>query len=136
MRAVEGSLGHSPKRAVERGDPAILLARRAPTIKRWSLDARSEGRFACSLMEKVKNQNVLVRHSHSTARAKSSQGRSGSHPECDGVDVRWRVFYAMLASHECGAEMGEGAKSRNDPISFSRSPNVAFPQRAFGTSTV
>jgi hypothetical protein len=44
----------------EREQATILLARRAPTIKLWSLDARSEGRFACSLMEKVKNQNVLV----------------------------------------------------------------------------
>jgi hypothetical protein len=87
-------------RRMKRGRPGILLARRAPTIKRWSLDARSEGRFACSLMEKVKNQNLLVRRAHLAARAKSSQGRSGSHPECDGVDVRWRVFYAMLASHE------------------------------------
>ncbi|MEO8046496.1 MAG: hypothetical protein ABI684_04355 [Nitrospirota bacterium] len=27
----------------------VLLARRAPTIKRWSLDARSEEQSACSL---------------------------------------------------------------------------------------
>jgi hypothetical protein len=32
-----------------REQATILLARRAPTMKRWSLDARSEGRFACSL---------------------------------------------------------------------------------------
>ncbi|MGH7486836.1 MAG: hypothetical protein ACREMY_14730, partial [bacterium] len=32
-----------------RGQATILLARRAPTIKRWSLDARSEGRFAYPL---------------------------------------------------------------------------------------
>jgi len=44
----------------EREQATILLARIAPTMKRWSLDARSEGRFACSLMEKVKNQNVLI----------------------------------------------------------------------------
>ena len=33
----------------KRGQATILLARRAPTIKRWSLDARSEGQFACPL---------------------------------------------------------------------------------------
>jgi len=51
----------------EREQTTILLARRAPTIKRWSLDARSEGRFACSLIEKVKNKNVLVRCAQSRA---------------------------------------------------------------------
>ena len=30
-------------------------------MKRWSLDARSEGRFAYSLMEKVKNRKGLAR---------------------------------------------------------------------------
>jgi len=29
----------------------VLLARRAPTIKRWSLDARSEEQSACFLWE-------------------------------------------------------------------------------------
>ena len=78
MRAVEGSLGHSPKREVGRGDPAILLARRAPTIKRWSLDARSEERFACSLMEKVKNQNVLVRRAHSRINQATLENETGN----------------------------------------------------------
>ncbi|NOT23321.1 MAG: hypothetical protein HOP22_11465 [Nitrospiraceae bacterium] len=32
-----------------RGRATILLARRAPTMYRWSLDARSEERFACPL---------------------------------------------------------------------------------------
>jgi hypothetical protein len=77
MRAVEGSLGHSPKREVERGDPAILLARRAPTIKRWSLDACNEGRFACSFMEKVKNQNVLVRRAHSRIKQVTLENETG-----------------------------------------------------------
>ena len=30
-------------RRMERQRPGALLARRAPTMKRWSLDARSEG---------------------------------------------------------------------------------------------
>ena len=34
---------------MEKERPGALLARRAPTMKRWSLDARSEGQFACSL---------------------------------------------------------------------------------------
>ena len=34
------------------GQATILLARRALTIKRWSLDARSEGRFACPLLRR------------------------------------------------------------------------------------
>jgi hypothetical protein len=77
MRAVEGSLGHSPKREVERGDLAILLARGAPTMKRWSLDARSEGRFACSLMEKVKNRNVFVRRAHSRINQATLENETG-----------------------------------------------------------
>ena len=34
-----------------RGSQAILLARRAPTIKRWSLDARSKGQPGCPFCE-------------------------------------------------------------------------------------
>ena len=55
----------------------ILLARRAPTIKRWSFDARSEGRFACSLIEKVKNQNVLVRRAHSRINQATLENETG-----------------------------------------------------------
>ena len=33
----------------EREQATILLVRRAPTIKQWSLDARSEGQFAYAL---------------------------------------------------------------------------------------
>jgi hypothetical protein len=44
LKEITNELG---KRKRER--PGALLARRAPTIKRWSLDARSEGWFACSL---------------------------------------------------------------------------------------
>ena len=50
-----------------RGQATILLARRAPTIKRWSLDARSEGQFACPPVEKVKNQKGLTRRPRSKA---------------------------------------------------------------------
>jgi hypothetical protein len=46
--SVYGLEGRNCKRE-GREQATILLARRAPTIKRWSLDARSEGWFACSL---------------------------------------------------------------------------------------
>ena len=36
-------------RGEARGQATVLLARRATTIQRWSLDARSEGQFACPL---------------------------------------------------------------------------------------
>jgi hypothetical protein len=39
----------------------VLLARRAPTMKRWSLDARSEEQSAYSPLGKLGNQQVLVR---------------------------------------------------------------------------
>jgi hypothetical protein len=54
-------LGERTASGEARKQATILLARRAPTIKRWSLDARSEGRFACSLYEKLKNQKGLAR---------------------------------------------------------------------------
>jgi hypothetical protein len=41
---------HDQKNA--RGQATTLLARRAPTTKRWSLDARSEGWFAHPLLRR------------------------------------------------------------------------------------
>src|SRR2546423_3768520 len=65
---------------------AILLARRAPTMKRWSLDARSEGQpdlflfkkqqLLCHL-EKVKNERDLKEH-HKLTRARGERYRSNS----------------------------------------------------------
>jgi len=39
--------GFFTRKAGGRGQATLLLARRAPTMERWSLDARSEGWFAC-----------------------------------------------------------------------------------------
>src|SRR5881296_2932367 len=44
-----------PERAASEGgrrgsSQTVLLARRAPTMRRWSLDARSEGQPGCSLL--------------------------------------------------------------------------------------
>ena len=43
-----------PERAASEGgsSQAVLLARRAPTIRQWSLDARSEGQPGYSLLGK------------------------------------------------------------------------------------
>jgi hypothetical protein len=49
-----------------REQATILLARRAPTIKRWSLDARSEGRFACSLWGREKRERLHLRIDQAT----------------------------------------------------------------------
>jgi len=47
--SVYGLEGENCKWGNARGQATIFLARRAPTIKLWSLDARSEKRFACPL---------------------------------------------------------------------------------------
>ena len=41
-------------KARDRRQATLLLARRAPTMERWSLDARSEGGFAYPLLEEKK----------------------------------------------------------------------------------
>jgi hypothetical protein len=49
MRRLDGLVSVLAQRAASEGweesSQTILLARRAPTMKQWSLDARSEGQF-------------------------------------------------------------------------------------------
>jgi hypothetical protein len=52
----------------------VLLARRAPTIKRWSLDARSEEQSAYSLWERCGNQKALARANGTSRRASGWAG--------------------------------------------------------------
>ena len=62
----------------------VLLARRAPTIKRWSLDARSEEQSAYSLRGSWGNQKALARANGMSRRAGGQAGeniaRSWDHP--------------------------------------------------------
>jgi len=62
----------------------VLLARRAPTIKRWSLDARSEEQSAYSLWGSWGNQKALARANGTSRRASGWAGeniaRSWDHP--------------------------------------------------------
>ena len=67
-RAIEDRPGYPLKRKVselggmKRARPGALLARRAPTMKRWSLDARSQGQpWPFPLKRANGNGNGLVR---------------------------------------------------------------------------
>jgi hypothetical protein len=52
----------------------VLLARRAPTLKRWSLDARSEEQSVCSLWGSWGIQKALVGRAQSKATPGPSLG--------------------------------------------------------------
>jgi len=63
-----------------RGQAPILLARRAPTIKRWSLDARSKGQpwpFPLGQVAKFGRPSPGLMARLGESIAKQSEGRAG-----------------------------------------------------------
>ena len=85
-----GSWNDPPARAtrglrrMRREWPGALLARRAPTMKRWSLDARSKGQPGRSLNRDIVNRKALARAKGTSRRASGLAGekaaRSWDHP--------------------------------------------------------
>ncbi len=70
-----------------RGQATILLARRAPTIKQWSLDARSEGPFARPLWGKLRNQTALAWANGTSRRASGWAGEKVAHREDQSTPI-------------------------------------------------
>jgi len=81
-----------------KGQATILLARRAPTIKRWSLDARSERQVACPYGEVEESEG-----SRSTAAVKSS-----SRPCLVGIDMTRRIEMDARDMNEPGFTFRRG----------------------------